>query len=288
MSVSFSSKNPTSSKSMPLSSDTRQNGIVASSGLPPSSRAASAALNPKSFTGNALVYPKSTNWLSFFTRMVCCSSSRWNLGMNSKSMNICRTLWSWYSVLPSSNWPMENTMLSALPAAEPAEVDASAESLGLSETLVGGCGAALELRMVSSSSSGLTRDGSERISETRAALLTGGGARADVAVGAFGSFHAMLTNTVPRRSRDCEKRGNEPVTGMPLERGSRSTRAMPITPAPSKSVSASSKAMISIADLTIFASTSLVRFSGMSCTSSKSGLAPRPYTVSWLGSPGNW
>ena len=32
-------------------------------------------------------------------------------------------------------------MLSALPAAEPAEVDASAESLGLSETLVGGCGA---------------------------------------------------------------------------------------------------------------------------------------------------
>ena len=46
----------------------------------------------------------------------------------------------------------------------------------------------------------------------------------------------MLTNTVPRRSRDCEKRGNEPVTGMPLERGSRATRAMPITPAPSKSV----------------------------------------------------
>ena len=35
-------------------------------------------------------------------------------------------------------------MLSALPAAEPAEVDASVESLGLSETLVGGCGAALE------------------------------------------------------------------------------------------------------------------------------------------------
>ena len=27
---------------------------------------------------------------------------------------------------------------------------------------------------------------------------------------------------------------------------------------------------------------------GMSCESSKSGLGPRPYVVSWLGSPGNW
>ena len=74
--------------------------------------AASAALRPESFIGNALVYAKSTTLLSFFTRIVCCSSSRWKLGMNSKSMNICRKRWSWKSCFPSSNWPIDTTTVS--------------------------------------------------------------------------------------------------------------------------------------------------------------------------------
>mmetsp|Transcript_2510 Transcript_2510/g.8763 ORF Transcript_2510/g.8763 Transcript_2510/m.8763 type:complete len:304 (+) Transcript_2510:4769-5680(+) len=265
MSLSFISKNPTSSKSIPLSSETRQNGIVASSGLFPLSKLASAKRSPESVTGNAFWYPKSTNCDSLRTRAVCCSSSRWNLGMNSKSMNICRTLWSWYSVFPSSNWPIETTIASSLGADEvDAPTDARAPAFALETlTLIIGDGDGARTNTVSSSISSLIRGGSAAmISETRAAPLAPTIADADVT--ASGSFHATTTKTVPRSSRVCENNGNEPLTASPFESGAKSTRAIPITPAPSKSTSASSNAMISIADLAIPASTSGVRRNGKS------------------------
>eukprot|EP00982_Pelagococcus_subviridis_P012791 31197-Pelagococcus_subviridis.AAC.9 len=253
-----------SSKSIPLSSLTRQNGIVDSSSLCPRKTLASAFRNPASFVENALVYAKSKTCPVFFTGFVCCWSSLWNLGMNSNSMNICLTRWSWNNALPSSSWPMDTTTLSRAPAASAARPPpatevcsfhpgASTESSYLrlpgfppvpsraSDVLAGDDGVTLPIAPRSSSMSNSPLVPTYGADTAAAPRAGGGSSYFDVVEGSCdGSFHDTLTYTVPLFSRVCENSGYAPCTGRPFANGPRSTRAMPMTPAPSKSMSASS------------------------------------------------